>query len=320
MGTTDARRQSHSRPRGEPREPLAEPWRRDLREHLEAARVEAGNARATLSAYRRDLEQAARFFAERGVASWREVQTRDLIAHLEALRARGAADASVARALSALRTLFAFLVAESRVTRDPSAQLAAAIVRRTLPDALSLPDVEALLAAPRGSSWLATRDRALLQVLYASGARVSEAAGLRVEDYSRDLRVLRLHGKGDKTRIVPIGERCTRALEAWIDGPRARTPDAHLRPEVFVTRAGRALDRTNAWRRVKHAALVAGVKARVTPHVLRHSFATHMVEAGGDLRAIQELLGHASIQTTEVYTHLDHEHVLALHRLHHPRA
>lgn len=307
-------------PRREPRAALPEAWRRDLREHLETARVEAGNARTTLASYRRDLEQAARFFAARGLAGWREVQALDLIAHLEALRARGAADASVARALSALRMLFAFLVAEARVARDPSAQLSAPIVRRALPDALSLPDVEALLDAPRGASWLASRDRALLQVLYASGARVSEAAGLRVEDWSRELAVLRLHGKGGKTRIVPIGERCARALAAWIDGPRARTAGAHVRPEVFLTRAGQALDRTNAWRRVKHAALVAGIKARVTPHVLRHSFATHMVEAGGDLRAVQELLGHASIQTTEVYTHLDHEHVLALHRLHHPRA
>ncbi len=303
-----------------PREELPEPWRRDLREYLEAARVEAGSARATLTSYRRDLEQAARFFAERGRSGWRDVQSLDLIAHLEALRARGAADASVARSLSALRMLFAFLVGEARLVRDPSAQLTAPIVRRALPDALSLPDVEALLAGPRGAGWLALRDRALLQVLYASGARVSEAAGLRVEDWSRELHVLRLHGKGDKTRIVPIGERCARALAAWVDGPRARTKGAHLRPEVFLTRAGQPLDRTNAWRRVKHAALVAGIKSRVTPHVLRHSFATHMVEAGGDLRAVQELLGHASIQTTQVYTHLDHEHVLALHRLHHPRA
>lgn len=299
---------------------LPSAWSAELREHLEAARVEAGAARATLLAYRRDLERAARFFAQQGRAGWRDVGAEDVVDHLDSLRAGGAADASVARALSALRTLLGFLLAEGRIRRDPTARLSAPILRRALPGALNIDDVDALLAAPRGDSWRAVRDRALLEVLYASGARVSEASALRVEDWSRELRVLRLHGKGGKTRIVPIGPRAERALVAWIDGPRARLPGAHTRAEVFLTRTGAPLDRTNAWRRVKHAALVAGIRARVTPHVLRHSFATHMVEAGGDLRAVQELLGHASIRTTQIYTHLDSEHVLALHRLHHPRA
>lgn len=300
--------------------PLPPAWALEIREQLEAARVEAGAARATLLAYRRDLERAARFFAQRGRGNWAEVSAEDLVDHLESLRAAGAADASVARALSALRTMLAFLIAEGRIRRDPSARLSTPILRRALPGALSIHEVEQLLAAPRGESWRAVRDRALLEVLYASGARVSEASSLRIDDWSRDLHVLRLHGKGNKTRIVPVGPRCEEALTAWIDGQRARLPDAHTRAEVFLTRSGSALDRTNAWRRVKHAALVAGIRARVTPHVLRHSFATHMVEAGGDLRAVQELLGHASIQTTQIYTHLDGEHVLALHRLHHPRA
>jgi integrase/recombinase XerD len=302
------------------RAPLAPAWSVELREFLEAARVEAGAARNTLAAYRRDLERAARFFAERGLGAWSAVQADDVVDHLDALRAVGAADASVARALSALRMLLRFLVGEGRLRVDPCARLSAPILRRALPGALTVDEVEALLAAPAGPSWRDQRDRALLEVLYASGARVSEAVGLRIEDWSRDLRVLRLHGKGGKTRIVPFGERCDSALKLWVFGARAAMPAASQRAEVFLTRAGAPLDRTNAWRRVKHAALVAGIRSRVTPHVLRHSFATHMIEGGGDLRAVQELLGHASIRTTEIYTHLDHEHVLALHRLHHPRA
>lgn len=302
------------------RAPLPPAWAFELREFLEAARVEAGAARNTLTAYRRDLERAARFFAQRGLGAWGDVQADDVVDHLDALRAMGAADASVARALSALRMLLRFLVGEGRLRVDPCARLSAPILRRALPGALTVDEVEALLAAPDGATWRDARDRALLEVLYASGARVSEAVGLRIEDWSRELRVLRLHGKGGKTRIVPFGERCDTALRAWVFGARAAMPAASQRAEVFLTRAGAPLDRTNAWRRVKHAALVAGIRSRVTPHVLRHSFATHMIEGGGDLRAVQELLGHASIRTTEIYTHLDHEHVLALHRLHHPRA
>jgi integrase/recombinase XerD len=300
--------------------PLAAAWRIELREFLEAARVESGAARNTTAGYRRDLERAARFFEGRGRATWAAITADDVVDHLEALRAGGAADASVARALAALRMLLRHLVTEGRIRVDPSARLSSPVLRRALPGALSIEDVEALLSAPRGASWSAVRDRALLAVLYASGARVSEAAGLRIEDWSRDLRVLRLHGKGGKTRVVPCGARCDAALRAWIDGPRASSRGAAQRAEVFLSRAGAPLDRTNAWRRVKAAALAAGIRARVTPHVLRHSFATHMIEGGGDLRSVQELLGHASIRTTEIYTHLDHEHVLALHRLHHPRA
>lgn len=293
---------------------------RDLREFLETARIESGAARNTLISYRRDLERAARFFAARGLAEWSAVSDEDLIDHLESLRAGDAADASVARALAALRMLLRFLVGEGRLRLDPSARISSPVLRRSLPGALTIDEVDRLLAAPTGDSWRDQRDRALLEVLYATGARVSEAASLRIDDWSSELRVLRLHGKGDKTRVVPMGARCDAALKTWVQGARARLPSAHLRAEVFLTRSGAPLDRSNAWRRVTHAALIAGIRTRVTPHVLRHSFATHMIEGGGDLRAVQELLGHASIRTTEIYTHLDHEHVLALHRLHHPRA
>jgi integrase/recombinase XerD len=286
---------------------------------LEALRVEAGLARATLVAYGRDLERAARHFATTGKRAWREIDADDLVAYLQSRRDDGAAEATAARALSALRMFFRHLAAEGRIERDPSALLSSPVLRRALPTALNVHEVEELLAAPSGDSWRDQRDRALLEVLYASGARVSEAVSLRTDGLEPSLRVLRLHGKGDKTRLVPIGERARTALIAWIEGGRRTLRGALKRPEVFLTRRGEPLDRTNAWRRVKAAALRAGLKPRITPHVLRHSFATHLIEGGADLRSVQEMLGHASIQTTEIYTHLDREHVLALHRLYHPR-
>jgi integrase/recombinase XerD len=169
-------------------------------------------------------------------------------------------------------------------------------------------------------SWRVERDRALFEVIYACGARVSEAVGLRTNEIEPSLRVLRLLGKGSKTRIVPLGERAREALERWIAGGRRSLPNAARADAVFLTKSGRPMSRGDAWRVVKEAARRAGLPSTISPHTLRHSFATHLVEGGADLRSVQEMLGHASIRTTEVYTHLDTEHVSSLHRRYHPRA
>jgi integrase/recombinase XerD len=300
--------------------PLPSALSERIDDFLDVLRVEAGLARATLSAYRGDLTRAAEWFSEHGMTSWGDLKPAAVVDYLAARRARGDQESSVARGLSALRMLLAHLASEGVLARDPCAQIAVPHLRKHLPRTLTVEEVERLLAAPDGTSWRDQRDRALLEVLYASGARVSESVGLRGDGLEPSLRVLRLHGKGDKTRIVPIGERARRALALWIEGRRRELPGALKRPEIFLTQRGRPLDRTNAWRRVKAAALRAGIRVRVTPHTLRHSFATHLIEGGADLRSVQEMLGHASVQTTEIYTHLDREHVLALHRLHHPRA
>jgi integrase/recombinase XerD len=303
-----------------PRPPLPAPFRAALAEFLETLRVEAGLSRATLSAYRRDIERAARFFEERGAASFRDVDADGLVAYLASRRADGSAEASVARALSALRMLFRHLAAEGRIERDPSGLISAPVLRQSLPRSLSVDEVERLLRAPAGDGWRDQRDRALLEVLYATGARVSEAIGLETDSLEPSLRVLRLFGKGSKMRLVPFGERAREALTRWIEDGRRRVPGYLQRKQVFLTYRGAPLDRSNAWRRVKAAALRAGLKTRITPHTLRHSFATHLIEGGADLRSVQEMLGHASVATTEVYTHLDPEHVLSLHRIYHPRA
>jgi integrase/recombinase XerD len=237
------------------------------------------------------------------------------------LREEGLAEATVAHRLTSLRMLLRHLVREERLAKDPTALVRSPRLRSALPHALGVHQVEALLAAASETEgWRGERDRALLELLYACGARVSEALGLRTDGVEPSLRVVRLTGKGSKTRVVPLGDRAKQALEAWMSGGRKTLPGAAQRPEVFLTASGKPLDRTNAWRRVKAAALRAGLPAGLSPHSLRHSFATHLIEGGADLRAVQEMLGHASIRTTEVYTHLDAEHLLAVHRLHHPRA
>ena len=301
------------------REPLPEPLAAVLGELCDALRVEAGLAPNSLAAYRADLERFLRWALARGAADWSDLGREVLVDYLAARRAAGCAEATVARNLAALRLLGQHLAREGHVARDPSARIAAPFLRKALPVVLAVDEVERLLAAPAGPGWRDQRDRALLELLYASGARVSEATGLARDDLERELRVVRLHGKGGKTRLVPLGLRAQSALERWLAEGRAKLPGAARSRAVFLTRAGRPLGRGTAWRRVKAAALRAGLAADISPHTLRHSFATHLLAGGADLRAVQELLGHASIQTTEMYTHLDRDELMSLHRLYHPR-
>ncbi len=300
--------------------PLSKAFQAGLEDFLVALRVEAGLSKATLAAYRSDLVRFLGWLGETGVARFESVQCDAIVDYLALRRESNVAEATVAHNLTSIRMLFRHLIAEGVLKRDPSSLIASPELRRALPHTLSVDDVEALLAAPKGASWRAQRDRALLEVLYASGARISEAVGLRTDGIEPSLRVLRLTGKGNKTRVVPCGERARVALTRWIDEGRASLADAARRAEVFLTKSGRPLDRVGGWRVVKNAARCAGLPHEISPHTLRHSFASHLVEGGADLRSVQEMLGHASIRTTEVYTHLDRDHVLAIHRLHHPRA
>jgi integrase/recombinase XerD len=286
---------------------------------LESLRFEAGLSRNTLAAYRHNLRGFARWALERQLSSWSHVKAQDLIDYLGWLRDRELSEATAAQHLASLRMLLRHLVGQAVLERDPAALIRAPSLARMLPSTLTVEDVEALLNSPTGTGWQAQRDRALLEVLYASGARISEAIGLTTDAIEPSLRVLRLTGKGRKTRVVPTGKRAAEALNEWIEGGRRTLPDAATSKAVFLTRTGKPLDRINAWRRIKRAALVAGLRQNISPHTLRHSFATHLIEGGADLRSVQEMLGHASIKTTEVYTHLDGEHVRSLHRLHHPR-
>jgi integrase/recombinase XerD len=290
-----------------------------LSDFLEILRVEAGASPNTLEAYGRDLSAFLRWTAERGCKTPARIDAARVVDWLELRRGEGRAEASVARELVAIRMLMRTLVREGDLEKDPTALLSSPRLARALPTTLSVEEVEALLAVCAGEAPLEQRDRALIELLYASGARVSEAVGLRTDALEPRLRVVRLFGKGSKMRVVPLGEAARAALERWIQGGRrvcVRKGDSHF---VFVTRSGAPMSRQDAWRRVVLAARRAGIARRVSPHTLRHSFASHLVEGGADLRVVQELLGHASIATTEIYTHLDSEHVTSTHRLFHPR-
>ena len=307
-----------------PASPAAPDIEQALADFLIALRVEAGLSRNTLAAYKGDLRALIAWAVERGVLRLTDFD-RDLIyGWLESLRAAGLAPSTVARRLSAASVWFAHLIAEGKLTLDPTALVRSPRLARALPKSLEVSEVERLLAAPLTDKslapWRRQRDAALLEVLYAAGARVSEATGLCTDGIEPALRVLRLQGKGRKVRLVPCNERARSALEVWMKEGRTTLKGHRQRPEVFLTKSGAPLDRSNAWRVVRRAALAAGVRGEVSPHTLRHAFATHLIEGGADLRSVQEMLGHASISTTEIYTHVDGEKLLALHRLYHPRA
>ena len=299
--------------------PLSAEVRSGIADFLEALRVEAGLAKSTLVAYRRDLTAFFRWAAEDGVATWAEATADHVLDHLASLRARDAEEATVARRLSALRMGFRHQVLEGRLKKDPTALLRAPRLRRSLPHVLTVDQVDALLGAFPTDDWRAQRDTALLELLYASGARVSEAVGLTTERIEPRLRVVTLIGKGNKTRVVPLGDRARTALERWLADGRLTRPGAREQSAVFLTKSGKPMDRVTAWRRVRAAAVAVGIMTKLSPHSLRHSFASHLLEGGADLRAVQELLGHASVRTTEVYTHLDADAVRSVHRLYHPR-
>jgi integrase/recombinase XerD len=299
--------------------PLGPAWREALEEHLLVLRAESGLAAASLAAYRRDLRDLASWATGRGLASPLELTPEALSDYLGALHRRGLGPATRARRLAALRGLLASWMSAGRLQRDPARDVATPKLGKRLPKLLSIAEVERLLAPPASDDFGELRAWALLEFLYGSGARVSEAVRLEISDLSPDRRQVRLLGKGSKTRLVPLGRRAGDALERWLERGRSQIGAALLCAQIFVDRRGAVWDRQGAWRAVRDLARARGLPRAVSPHVLRHSFASHLVEAGADLRSVQELLGHASIQTTEVYTHVDGERLRALHRLYHPR-
>ncbi len=297
----------------------------DLEEYLSWLVVERGRAPLTVRAYRQDLVAYVRTLAERGRTP-AQASAIDVEAHLARLRQGGHAPASVARAQSVLRGLHRFLLDEGRATVDPTDGLEGTRVGTRLPKALTEAEVGRLLEAASGPDPRARRDRALLELLYGTGARISEVVGLDLADLARDDGLLRLLGKGAKERIVPIGARCQEALDDWLcDAGRgalaparfARRQDAEA---VFLNLRGSRLSRQGAFAVVVARARAAGITRPVSPHVLRHSCATHMLAHGADIRVVQELLGHASIGTTQLYTKVSTEHLRAAYLAAHPRA
>jgi integrase/recombinase XerD len=297
----------------------------DVEEWLSWLATEKGRARSTLAAYRRDARRWCGWLAARGVRL-DGVREADVESYVADLRGGELAPATVARAVVALRSLHRFLADEGRAADDPGAEVDTPRVPVGLPKALSEDEVGTLLAAVVGADAVALRDRAILEVLYGTGLRISELVGLRLGDVDLESALLRAYGKGSKERVVPVGRHAVAALVAWL-GPGGRpalAPERWARradaDAVFLNRRGGRLTRQGAWLVVKRWGTVVDLDHKLTPHVLRHSCATHMLDHGADIRAVQEMLGHASVSTTQVYTRVSIERLFAAYRAAHPRA
>jgi integrase/recombinase XerD len=286
---------------------------------------ERGRARNTIEAYRRDLFAYQRWLSPRGLTVM-TVTTGDLIDYVAEQRASVAATTSVARRLAAIRMLHRYLATEQVRPDDPTARLDGVRVPSGIPKPLSEEQVTSLLHAVIGNGPLERRDRALLELLYATGARISEVVGLSVGDIDFDESLVRLFGKGSKERIVPYGSAAAAALEDWFSasGRAALVPDRWKRRDdaeaVFLNQRGGRLSRQGAWLVIHKYGDRAGIRDHLSPHVLRHSCATHLLDHGADLRIVQEMLGHASISTTQVYTRVSQERLWEVYRSAHPRA
>lgn len=281
--------------------------------------VEKGLSRNTLEAYARDLQGYAFLLREGGIASVEGSSAEQAMGYFRHLRRKGLSARSQARVLSTLKGFHKFLVEERAVKENPLRRLRNPKFAPKLPSVLSSVEVENLLQQPDPLQPLGIRDRAMLELLYATGLRVSELIHLSLNDVNLEVGYVRTKGKGSKERIVPIGGAARRALQGYLKGPRSLMARKSTKATLFLGRGGRGITRQGFWKILRKHAQAAGIYKRTTPHMLRHSFATHLLERGADLRSVQSMLGHVDIATTQIYTHVSREHLKQQHQKYHPR-
>jgi len=289
-----------------------------IQDYLAHLLVERNLSPRTLESYARDLRQFSVWVAENQLDAG-SIERRHLRDYLGSRREAGLSPRSSARALSAIRGFFRFLVASEELAADPTANIRSPSLWQTVPHTLNGAEIDALLAAPDTSTTLGLRNRAMFETLYATGLRVSELVGLTVDRVRLDPGFVRIVGKGRKERLVPLGLAAIDWIERYSEGGRALL-DRDRRPELFLNHRGGALTRQGFWKILRSNAQQAGIRTQLSPHVIRHSFATHLVENGADLRAVQMMLGHSSLTTTEIYTHVARERLRRLYDEKHPRA
>jgi integrase/recombinase XerD len=297
------------------------PLRRALADFLNHLAIERGLSHNTLAAYRRDLIRMVDYLADRKVDAPDRIGPSVIQSFLGYLASRDLRQSSIARSAAAIRTFLKFLYLEKRIKTDPATLIDTPKPGQKLPKVLARSQIQALLSVIPDTDKLALRDRAILELFYACGLRVSELCELRPADLDLQVGVLRCVGKGRKERIVPVGGPALAAVEAYLRGLRPGLEPNGRSDRLFLTARGGPLDRINTWRMIKKHALAAGLNpGKISPHTLRHSFASHLLEGGADLRVVQELLGHANVVTTQIYTHVDHRRLKNIHRRFHPRA
>lgn len=291
-----------------------------VEEFLNYLSVERGLAKNSIEAYRRDLAKFSNFLHTRGIDSPDRVKRSAITDYLMQERDKELSSTTISRNLVAIKMLFRFLTRERFIKEDVAGVIESPKVWKKLPDALSLDEVESILSIPNVRTWQGIRDKAFLELMYATGMRISEAAGLKVADVNMDVGFIKCLGKGQKERIVPLGKKAKDALSRYLEKSRPQLTKKNPRePNLFLNRFGRKISRQSLWSVVKMCAKRARIKKRLTPHMLRHSFATHLLERGADLRIVQELLGHANISTTQIYTHINKDLLKTIHRKYHPR-
>ena len=281
--------------------------------------LEQGAAERTHEAYGRDVTRFATYAVSRGASVPLDVTARLLREYVYHLKDLGLAPASIRRNVSAVRSFFRFLIGEGHLARDPSERLETPKRWRSLPDVLTIDEAKRLVAAPSLDETLAFRDRALLELAYGAGLRVSEWIALGVRDVLLDEGLVRVFGKGSKERLVPIGRAAIGAVAVYLRELRPRLETGKGKGVLLLNARGEPLTRMGAWKILRKYVDKASITKHVSPHTLRHSFATHLLEGGADLRAVQEMLGHADISTTQIYTHVDREYLRKVHREFHPR-
>lgn len=281
---------------------------------------ERGLSKRTLSAYQHDLENCIEFLARQGITDPSHVTPTVLRTWIFSLHEVGLAPSSIRRAQSAVRTFFRFLLAEGWLSVDPTERLESPKIRDRLPEFLTKEETQRLLNSPNPQKSLYWRDRSILELLYASGVRVSELVGLLISGLDLDDSFITVFGKGGKERIVPVGVPALLTLKRYLSELRPKLDQAEGRGHVYLNARGRPLTRESVWKLVRDSGRRADINKNVSPHTLRHTFATHLLEGGADLAAVQELLGHVDISSTQIYTHVDREYLRQIHGKYHPRA
>jgi len=292
----------------------------DLADFINYLTVEKGLADNTLKSYAADLNDFLLFLQKKGVNSWEEVNGEVILIYLAKLRKNKVASATLSRRISSLRSFFQFLTAEKRININPVANLKTPKTEKKLPQVLSLQEIDILLSQPDLSKPQGLRDKAILEVLYSTGLRISELTLLNLDSINLEDGYLRCFGKGSRERILPLGELACQALKDYLEKGRLKLLKNAREEALFINRQGKRLTRQGCWKIIKFYAKKAGFTKDITPHTLRHSFATHLLENGADLRVVQELLGHLDITTTQLYTHLTTKHLREVYDKAHPRA
>jgi integrase/recombinase XerD len=291
----------------------------DIRSFMNYLRVEKGLSDNTMYAYRRDVLKFAEFIAEQKVDTG-QIERAHVVDFLRSLYLKKLDSRSVARHLVTIRHFFRFCFAEGLIQEDPAANIQSPKFRQSLPEFLSLAEVDRLLAQPDANSTLGLRDKAMIELLYSTGLRVSELCGLKTHDIQMDLGCLRCIGKGNKERLVPVGKQALQVVQEYVTKARPQILGEWVSPFLFPSRAGSAINRIAFWKTLGEYGRRAGLRKALTPHMLRHSFATHLLDRGADLRSVQMMLGHADIATTQIYTHVVEERLKQVYKAHHPRA